>query len=72
MSYVTLPIWLEWEAADRKEKCGHSLPLQALADDEHAQILDTDHARTRTSSVPSEGTNLEKYDSTAKKTERGI
>ncbi|KAI9677803.1 MAG: hypothetical protein M1822_008115 [Bathelium mastoideum] len=38
VSYLTLPIWLEWEAADRKAKTGHALPMQAVADAERAQV----------------------------------
>ena len=38
VSYLTLPLWLLWEANSRKKKTGHAIPLRAMEDAEHSQI----------------------------------
>lgn len=47
VSYLTLPIWLQWEALQRKKKTGHALPLQAMEDAEHSQVSAATMARIR-------------------------
>jgi hypothetical protein len=38
LSYATLPLWLLYEAKQRKAKTGHALPLQAMVDSENSQV----------------------------------
>ncbi|KFY99852.1 hypothetical protein V500_01249 [Pseudogymnoascus sp. VKM F-4518 (FW-2643)] len=45
LSYATLPLWLMWEANGRKKKTGHSMPLQALEDEENSHVSAAAHAR---------------------------
>lgn len=45
LSYATLPLWLMWEAHFRKKKTGHSMPLQAMEDEENSQVSAAAHAR---------------------------
>lgn len=38
VSYATLPLWLLYEAKQRKRATGHALPLQAMIDSENAKV----------------------------------
>lgn len=45
VSYATLPLWLLFEAKQRKRKTGHALPLQAMIDSENSQVTAETRAR---------------------------
>jgi len=44
-AYSTLPLWLMWEANRRKAKTGHAIPLQAMEDEDNAQISSAAHEK---------------------------
>ena len=45
LSYLSLPILLNWEAKRRKDKTGSAMPLQAMADAENSQVADANMDR---------------------------
>ncbi len=45
LAYLTLPMWLMWEANRRKRKTGHAVPLQAMEDEENSQVSEAAQAR---------------------------
>ncbi|KAK4552275.1 hypothetical protein LTR86_010445 [Recurvomyces mirabilis] len=46
-SYLTIPLWLTWEAKQRKNKTGFAIPLQAMEDEEHSAVSASAHDRLR-------------------------
>ncbi|KAL9088345.1 MAG: hypothetical protein Q9165_006270 [Trypethelium subeluteriae] len=66
LSYLTLPLWLEMEASNRKKKTGHALPLQAVEDAEQAQVSEAEKVRIRALRAEEEAAAAEKRDSVVK------
>ncbi|KAK5675706.1 hypothetical protein LTS10_011806 [Elasticomyces elasticus] len=46
-AYLSLPLWLMWEANRRKAKTGFAIPLQAMEDEEHSAVSATAHDHLR-------------------------
>jgi hypothetical protein len=46
-AYLTLPLWLTWEANRRKAKTGFAIPLQAMEDEENSAVSLAAHERLR-------------------------
>jgi hypothetical protein len=46
-AYLTLPLWLTWEANRRKAKTGFAIPLQAMEDEENSAVSSAAHERLR-------------------------
>ena len=40
LGFASLPLWLLFEARQRKKKTGHAMPLRALEDAQHAMVSD--------------------------------
>lgn len=62
LSYLTLPLLLNWEAMRRKNKTGSAMPLQAMADAENSQVNDSTMARVIEMSVQGDNVGAEKGD----------
>lgn len=60
LAYLTLPLWLMWEANQRKCKTGHSVPLQAMEDEENSQVSEATHARLHQLNATAEQQALER------------
>jgi hypothetical protein len=45
LSYLSLPLLLNWEAKRRKDKTGNAMPLQAMVDAENSQVADANMGR---------------------------
>jgi hypothetical protein len=44
-AYLTLPLWLMWEANRRKAKTGFAVPLQAMEDEDNSEVSAATHDR---------------------------
>lgn len=72
LSYATLPLWLMWEANGRKKKTGHSMPLQALEDEENSHVSAAAHARIHELNRAQEREALEIEQMKVELAERGV
>ena len=67
--FASLPLWLLFEARQRKKKTGHAMPLRALEDAQHAMVSDQVRQREHEQTVREEKGKVD-VEATATRIER--